>query len=113
MTKAKSYILLGVIILFYSLGSILSKLAAGYEIFSLPFCLLYGGTFVILFVYALVWQQILKNVKLMVAYMSRAALLILGMLWGALMFAETIKWNMILGAAAIIIGIVLMVARSE
>ena len=48
-------------LLISSLSGICSKMAARQPAFSLPFFLWYGGTLAIMFVYALVWQQILKR----------------------------------------------------
>lgn len=66
-----------------------------------------------MFVYALVWQQILKRMPLTVAYANRPVSLIWGMLWGSLIFQERITWNMILGAGVIFAGICLVVTADE
>ena len=105
MSKFKSYLLLYGIFFLYSLGTVCSKIASGYDFLSFLFCLFYGVTIVILFVYAILWKQILKYLPLTEAYSNKAILVILGMLWGGVFFREPIKWNMILGAAVVVLGI--------
>ena len=86
------------------------KKASGYtdHIFSLPFIFWFGLVFVIMFGYAIIWQQILKRMPLTVAYANRPVTLIWGIVWGALIFGERITWNMIAGAAVIFAGIYLV-----
>lgn len=100
-------------LLFSSLSGVCSKMTANQKMFSLPFFFFYGLVLVIMFGYAIVWQQILKRMPLTVAYANRPVSLIWGMVWGTLIFGETITWNMILGAAVIFAGIYLVVTEHE
>ncbi|MDD3277359.1 MAG: EamA family transporter [Lachnospiraceae bacterium] len=100
-------------LLFSSLSGVCSKMAANQKLFSLPFLFYYGMVLVIMFGYAIVWQQILKRMPLTVAYANRPVSLVWGMIWGALIFSETITWNMILGAVVIFAGIYLVVTEHE
>jgi len=84
------------------------KAAASYPIFSFPFVGFSGLVFVVLALYALMWQQILKHFPLMTAYANKSIVLLWGMLWGKLAFHEQITWNMMLGAGIILIGIYLV-----
>ncbi len=77
--------------------------------FSFNFFVFYGAVLALLFIYALLWQQILKSIPLSSAYLNKAIVVIWGMVWGAIFFGEKIKWNMILGAVIIIIGILVVV----
>ena len=43
------------------------------------------------------------------AYANRSMTMLWGMVWGALLFKETISWNMILGVVVIAIGIYFVV----
>ena len=81
--------------------------------FSPPAIFLYGSCFLVLGLYAVLWQQVLKRMPLTVAYPNRAVTVPLGMLWGALLFGEAVTLNMILGATVIICGVVLMAAHDE
>lgn len=107
------YVLLHLLLLFGSLGGICSKLAGREEPLSPPFILLYGGLLAILFVYAIGWQQIIKHIPLTTAYSSKAVGLIWGILWGVLLFHETVTPRMILGAVVVMCGVILMVRADE
>lgn len=91
-----------------SLGGVFQKLAAGYPPMSLQFLLLYGCSLAFLFVYALLWQIVLKRVPLTVAYSNRAFSTFWALIWGAVLFHETIKWNHIAGAVVLCFGIFLV-----
>ena len=110
MKKAKAYLLLHGIILLYSLGGLCSKKASAQEFLSTEFCLFYFLLIVILGVYAVLWQQILKRLPLSTAFANKSATVIWGMLWGALLFDETITLKMIIGAAFVLTGIVFIAA---
>lgn len=106
-------VLLHVSLLFSSLSGVCSKMAARQTLLSLPFFFWYGLVLVIMFGYALVWQQILKRMPLTVAYANKPVSLVWGMLWGSLIFQERITWNMVLGAGVIFVGIYLVVTADE
>lgn len=74
---------------------------------------LVGLVFVIMFGYAIIWQQILKRMPLTVAYANRPVTLIWGIIWGALIFGEKVTWNMIAGAAIIFAGIYLVTGEDS
>ncbi|QOV20922.1 EamA family transporter [Blautia liquoris] len=107
------FLLLHISLLFSSLSGVCSKLAAGQKFLSLRFFFYYGLVLVIMFGYAVIWQQILKRMPLTVAYSNKPISLIWGMVWGALIFKERITWKMILGAAIIFAGIYLVVTDDE
>ena len=111
--RIKYFSLLHILILFYSLSGILSKLASGEEFLSLEFCLCYGGMIAILGIYAIAWQQIIKHMPLTTAFCNKAVEIVWGILWGFLIFKEAIKWNMILGAVIVIAGVIIVVTADE
>ena len=113
MKKIFPYILLHVIILIYSLGSICSKMAASKEFLSFEWIVLYGLVILSLGVYAILWQQILKKVQLNIAYASKAVTLIWGSLWGVLIFNETLTLTNIIGGVIVLAGVILMVTGGE
>ena len=106
-TNAKQYVLLNVLLMVYSLSSVCSKLAAGEEVMSFRFIVLYGIIIMLLGIYAIFWQQIIKSMPLTVAYANRAITVFWGMLWGLLIFKEKITVGKALGAALVIAGIIL------
>ena len=104
ISKKTIFFLLHLSLLFSSLSGVCSKMASRYteNIFSVPFVFWFGLVFVIMFGYALIWQQILKRMPLTVAYANRPVTLI----WG-------ITWNMIAGAVVIFAGIWLVTGENE
>lgn len=108
----KWFIALHGIFMLYSLGGVFSKLAAGTVFLSLNFCVLYGVVLLLLFIYAMIWQQLLKHIPLTTAFANKAVTTIWGLIWGKLFFHETITIGKMVGAAIVIVGIVLY-ARSD
>ncbi|EET62178.1 hypothetical protein BRYFOR_05842 [Marvinbryantia formatexigens DSM 14469] len=112
-TKKKTspwiYVILHISLMFSSISGLFSKKAAYAEFFSREWFLFYFGMLLIMFFYAIIWQQILRYLPLSVAYANKPVGLAWGMIWGALFFQEEITWNMILGSLIIFIGIYLVV----
>ena len=108
-TNLKHFLLLNLLMLIYSLSPICSKLASRELFFSLRFFLFYCSGIVVLGVYALFWQQVIKHISLTAAYANKAVTVIWGMLWGALLFGEKITLQNGIGAVMIIAGVVLFV----
>lgn len=105
--RFKTVFLLQLLLLFYSLTGILSKLASKEPFFSVQFAMLYIGILVILGIYAIGWQQILKRLPLSTAYSNRAINVVWGILWGLLFFSEPVTVGRIIGALFIVAGIIL------
>lgn len=73
------------------------------------FILFYSLVLLDLAVYAIVWQQILKKLPLVSAYANKAVTVIWGLIWGMVIFKESLTiWNVI-GAIVIIVGIYIVV----
>lgn len=112
--KINRYIfILHIVLAMYSLFGIASKLAAFEKFLSTKFILYYGVVIVNLFVYALVWQQILKKLSLITAYANKAVTVIWGIIWGFLFFDEAITINKVIGAVIIIFGVYMVVKSDE
>lgn len=113
MKKLGNIIFLHSIIFLYALTSLCSKFASGMEFFSLEWILVYGLQIFILGIYAILWQQILKRMNLNFAYANKSIALVWGMLFGVLIFKESISvWN-ILGAVIVLIGVIVMVTGDD
>lgn len=106
------WFVLQISLLFSSLSGICSKKAALQTEF-MDFVLWYLAVLVIMAVYAMIWQQILKKLPLTVAYANKPVSLIWGIVWGKVIFGEKITWNMILGGLVIFLGIYLVVTADE
>lgn len=113
MKKINKYLGLHLLLFMFSFCGVFSKLAAQKEFLSIKFILFYGISIMILGIYAIFWQQILKKFSLTTAFFNKAVTIIWGMLWGALFFKEVITWNMIFGTIVVLIGIGLVVSDYE
>lgn len=103
--KTRDIIFLQIVLAVYAMGGIFSKRAAAAEFLSFPFLLNYGMVLLILVVYAVLWQQILKRMPLTFAYSNKAVTTIWAIIYGMVIFNEQVTWNMIAGAVIIMIGI--------
>ena len=108
-SRIKSYILLHIVVFIYSMSSILTKKAALSEFLSMRFIILYGLVLVCMGVYAIVWQQVIKNLPLNVAFANKSVTVIWGMVWGSIFFNEVITPKMIIGAVIVITGVVMVI----
>ncbi len=88
----------------YTVSGIAAKLASNYAFLSLGFILCYGVEILILGVYAVVWQQIIKRVDISIAYANRSVAIFWSMLWAALLFKEQITLQNLLGVVLIFLG---------
>ena len=107
--KIKTFLLLHILLFIYSMGGICSKYAAQQEFLSMKFILLYGLLLGIMFFYAIMWQQVLKRMKLVTAYANKSVTIIWGLVWGLLLFDESISAFKVLGVLIIIAGVYLVV----
>lgn len=105
-TDIKNYVLLNILLMIYSFSSVCSKMAAGEELFRFRFLFFYGMVVFLLGIYAIFWQQIIKNMPLTAAYANRAITVFWGMLWGLFIFREKITIGKIVGAVLVVIGII-------
>lgn len=112
-SKALYLVALHIELLVLSLSGVCSKLAAQNEFFSTQWLFWYALVILNLGVYAIVWQQIIKHLPLTTAYANKAVGIIWGIIWGILIFGEQIKWNMIVGAVIVIVGVITVVKSDE
>ena len=111
--NTKTILALNILLMFFSLGGIFSKLASKQSFLSLKFILCYGSLLFIMFVYAIGWQQIIKRLPLTMAYANRAVTIVWGIIWGLLFFNEKLNVGKIIGAVIVIAGVLLYVTESE
>lgn len=111
-TGFKMILLIQSMVFLYSLISMLSKIASGllqeHGFWSVQFILLFCGMVGGLGVYAILWQQVLKRVDLITAYVHKSTTLVWSLLWSATLFQETIHWNNVVGILIIVVGIMLV-----
>lgn len=115
MTKKKilPYLLMHFGFLLYSGYALLGKLASKEEFLSARFIAFYAGVFVLLALYAVLWQQVLKHFPLVTAVANKTITIVWGIIFGKLFFGEQIKLNMIIGSLIILAGIAVLCTEKE
>ena len=103
----KMFICLHIILLIYSLGGYFSKTAALSDFLSIKFISCYAMMILILGIYAIAWQQIIRRMPLTTAYANKAVTVVWGIVWGVFFFDEEITVGKIIGTVFIVIGIIL------
>lgn len=106
-SSTRVLVALHVLLAVYSVSNVFSKLAAEAPFMSWRFVLSYGMVLLILGVYAIGWQQVIKRMPLTTAYANKAVTVVWGIVFGMLFFGEEVSPLMLLGALVIIAGIVL------
>lgn len=106
--KLKQIAILQGIILIYTLSTVAAKFASGYSFLSKEFCLFYGVEILILGIYAILWQQIIKRFDISIAYANKAAGIFWSIVWAILFFKEEITWKNVLGIVVVFIGIMVV-----
>lgn len=99
--------------LIYSVSNVFSKFASKESFLSFPFILFYGLSLSVMFVYAILWQQILKRVDMITAYSNRLVAMVWGVVWGLLIFQESITMFNVIGTVIILLGLYLVVSDDE
>lgn len=103
----KNIILLQAIIIIYTVSSVMSKLASASEE-PIQFLLFFGLEFVILAVYAVLWQQMIKKFELSVAYAKRSMAILWSMIWAVVFFHDQITLKNILGVLLVLLGTIIV-----
>jgi drug/metabolite transporter (DMT)-like permease len=111
--KITGFLILHLAIFVLSLASLCSKKASSYSFLSAEFILLYSGVIAALFVYAIVWQQVLKRMPLVIAFANKVATLFWSFIYGTIIFNENIRPNTIIGMLIVIIGVIFVISGEK
>jgi len=95
--------------LLFSVASIFTKIASFKIIGSIEYFIYLGCTALVMLIYAILWQQILKRTDVTLANMFRGTSLLFTLLFSYLIFDECISIRNIVGAVIIVVGIILFV----
>lgn len=109
----KSIALLEIAFLIYSLSSLFSKTALYNNPTILHTIFFYGLSLMMLGIYAIIWQQVLKRMELTVAFSNKGITIIWGLIFGTIFFKEKVTIGMIIGSMIVIAGIVFMMKEKE
>lgn len=105
--KILSYLTVIGAFLVYSFASVFTKWASMAPFLSWPYTFRLGGAVGILGVYSILWQQIIKRMRLSDAFMLKGFTLIFILLLSHLFFGEVITVTNAVGAAIIVAGMYL------
>ncbi len=103
--KIRDIALLQGVIIIYTISGVMSKEAAANGGDLMRFLIFFGLEFVLLGVYALLWQQMIKRFELSVAYANRSMAVVWSMVWAVVLFHDTITMQNIAGVVLVVAGI--------
>ena len=69
--------------------------------------------FVILAIYALIWQQMIKKFELSIACANKAVTLLWSMLWNFIIFSTGITVGKVVGVLIVVCGVIVMNSESS
>jgi multidrug transporter EmrE-like cation transporter len=87
------------------LSNVFGKYAATEKVLSIRFLAFYAADLMILFVYSIAWQFILQKFPLSFAYFNKGIVMVWGVMFGIVLFHETINIATLISIALIIVGI--------
>ena len=111
--KLRDIFILQLVIAIYTLSTVFAKFAAGQEFLSFKFILFYGIEMLILGLYAIIWQQLIKKFDISVAYANKAMGLLWSIIWAILIFNDTITIKNIIGVIIVIVGTIIVNSEDE
>ena len=112
-TKIRDICILQAVIVVYTLSTVFAKFASGQEFLSFKFILFYGIEMLILGIYAIIWQQLIKKFDISVAYANKAMGLLWSIVWAILIFNETITIKNVIGVIIVIAGTIIVNSEDE
>lgn len=103
MEKIKNIALLQGAVMIYSISGVMSKQASAAGD-ALRFLFFFGMEFVMLGIYAVMWQQLIKRFELSVAYANRSMAVVWSMVWAVVFFHDNITAKNIAGVLLVAAG---------
>ena len=102
---SKKYLILYLAFFIESLSFVCGKFASAHNVMSFRFVLWYGLDVMVMGIFAIMWQQILKKMPLAIAYSYRPLVTILGVVYGVLFFHDKLSVTAVIGIVIIVAGI--------
>ncbi len=102
------FLLLQLSVFVYSFSMVAARLASRSDFLTPGYILFFGLEIVILGIYAVLWQQVIKRFDLSVAYINKSVTLLWSMLWNYLIFSQGITFRKVLGVLIVMAGVVFM-----
>lgn len=98
-----------VLVMLYSCVSVMSKVSSNemkkFGVISKEFIFCIFIMLLILAIYAIFWQKVIKKVEISTAYLNKSTSLFWSLLWSYLIFGENIHISQVVGLIIIFIGI--------
>ena len=113
MKKNKPYLLLHLGLFIFSFGFVFSKLCSNEPFLSFRYILFFSLQILTLGIYAVIYQRVLKEIPLIIAYANKGITIIWAMLIGWFIFGEKVTTFNILGSIIIIVGIIFISMGEE
>ena len=66
-----------------------------------------------MFLYAVIWQQVIKHIDLTVAFANKGITVVWGLLIGKVFFGEEITIKKLIGVIILIVGIIIVVSEEK
>ncbi len=95
-------------VMIYSLSTVCANFASKNPFLSFGYIFFFGLEFVVLAIYAVLWQQAIKRFQLSVAYANRAMSLLWSMLWSFIIFSQGITPGKVCGVLLVMAGVVVI-----
>lgn len=122
----KDFLMLQVVFLIYSFTSLAQKIASSFlpenaetmgellhQLLNWRLILTAGLVVLLLGVYALLWQQVIKRFELSVAYANKAITLLWALVWGIFIFREEVTIGKVMGILIVMVGIYVLNSGSD
>ncbi len=107
-TKTGYFLLLQLSVFIYSFSMVAARKASENEFLSVRYIFFLGLEIVILGIYAILWQQVIKRCQLSVAYINKSVTLLWSMLWNYLIFSQGITVKKVIGVLIVMAGVIVM-----
>ena len=104
----KNILSLQLIIIIYTISGVMAKFAAASAEAPLRMLMFLALEFVVLAIYAVLWQQMIKRFELSVAYANRAMAILWSMIWAGIFFHDEITFRNVLGVSIVLLGMVIV-----
>lgn len=111
-TGIKQLVVLQLIIVIYTISSVMAKMASVAETMEKLIFFL-GMDLLLLGIYAICWQQMIKIFPLSVAYANRAMALLWSAVWAKIIFGESISVRQMVAIVIVIAGMMIINTEKE
>lgn len=96
------------VVVIYSINTVIAKFVSEQSFLSFKFIVLYLLEFLVLGIYAVFWQQMIKRFELSIAYANKAMTLLWSLLWSVLIFGDSVTPAKVGGVLLVIAGTIIL-----